>query len=160
MIQATNAAKQNSAAAAGTTGRPATKSVSTPSFIDLFRGKTAEQSKTAAKAQAAAGTKAAAEPGPAPIVSKAAASTQAEPAGLPPAFSSQAVENHMNQWLMGVLQQQNDIRSQLYNQAVDGWKNCNARNRELGLPEAPPPPPPELVEVAPMPPGWWSQCNS
>ncbi len=70
-------------------------------------------------------------------------------------YGPAAVENHMNQWLMGVLQRQNESRMEAYNNALEGWKNVNARNRELGLPETPPPPPPQLASIAPMPPGWW-----
>jgi hypothetical protein len=61
---------------------------------------------------------------------------------------------------MGVLRRQNDVRMQVYQNAVDGWKNTNARNRMLGIPEVAPPPPPELAEIAPMPEGWWFRINS
>jgi hypothetical protein len=84
----------------------------------------------------------------------------AGPADMPLAFTPQGVEDHMNQWLVSVLRQQNDFQMQTYNQAMEGWKNTNARNRELGLPEVPPPPAPQLAEAAPMPPGWWLQAHS
>ena len=75
-------------------------------------------------------------------------------------FSPQSVENTMNQWLMGLLRQQNLTREQGYQNVLDGWKNVNAHNREMGLPETPPPPPPEMAEVAPMPEGWWFKITS
>jgi len=175
MITPTQANNANSTAASVSDRRTVSKNSST--FTEVFRSSTAEQSRrSAAPAKAAAATSntgaaaAASSTLPAspavvssalPAASAAASSAlPASPAGLPYAFTPQAIENHMNQWLMGVLQRQNEVRMQIYNNAVEGWQNVNARNRELGLPEIPAPPPPELAEVAPMPAGWWFQTHS
>lgn len=82
-------------------------------------------------------------------------STSSTSTALPDIFSRTAIENHMNKWLMGVIQRQNETRIEAYNNALEGWKNVNARNRELGLAETAAPDPPVLEAVAPMEPGWW-----
>lgn len=81
-------------------------------------------------------------------------------ANLPGLFAPAAFEAHMNQWWMGLMQRQNETRMQAYENAMNGWRNVNTRNRELGIPEIPPPPPPELVPVEPKEPGWWFQIHA
>jgi hypothetical protein len=112
------------------------------------------------------GTGAKASAGSAKASASTAAATGPQPASTTPntasanPFSRESVEDSMNTWLKGVLQRQNEVRMQLYQNALEGWKNTNARNRELGLPEISAPAAPELAEVTSMPAGYWFRVDS
>ncbi|HWQ56904.1 MAG TPA: hypothetical protein VN442_24665 [Bryobacteraceae bacterium] len=128
----------------GSAAQSASRRTSSP-----FETLIAEQAEKPAAAPAASGQQ------------KAASSTSnTTSTALPDIFGRTAIENHMNQWLMGVLQRQNETRTAAYNNALEGWKNVNARNREMGLAEIAPPEPPVLEAVAPMEPGWWFETHS
>ena len=181
MIQTvTNHSRAQEGTGASRSGRTG---AAAPDFRALFRGKTSGAptpqaaspavEKTPAKAalQTAAQAPAAKALLQTAVQAPPAKSQPADPArarteaaaqdnGLPVAFTQSSIETTMNQWLAGVLQRQNEQRTQIYNNALEGWKNVNARNRELGLPEIPPPAAPELAQVAPMPPGWWFTITS
>ena len=177
MIQTTTAANGNriaAEAASSQSRRTASSNGATADFRALFSGTTASQttSSTSVSGSATAApqvsppqtravaTAASESAGSQSISTPAVATAAPDSAGGLSIFTPQAVENHMNEWLAGVLTRQNEITMQAYNNVLDGWKNTNARNRELGLPEVPPPPQPELASTGPMPEGWWFKITS
>lgn len=137
--------------------RPAAASASPPNaFAALFhaQAETAPASASAAEPQAAATETAVAAETAVP------AALPEQPAGVPVSYGPAAIENHMNQWWMGLMQHINANRTAVYNQAMTDWKANAARHRELGLQELPQPQAPQLEAVEAKPAGWWFEIHS
>lgn len=116
---------------------------------------TADANQTAAAKEQTAAVKE--QPAAAPATPAAYPST---PADLPTAFTPPAIESHMNAWLIGIINRENAVKTQTYEQALAGWNNGASRYRELGLPVPPRPEAPELAKAEGMPQGWWFETHT
>jgi hypothetical protein len=75
-------------------------------------------------------------------------------------FNKTQHEAKMNDWLIGVTQNANQQKLQLYQHALADWKVNDAHCRDLGIAAPPAPTAPVLEAVGPMPDGYWFGKNA